>query len=94
MERYVIMTLDSCVTTTTSFDLWVSKSGHDTVTLVINFIISQWVACHVTMRLFEAINMFGVEITMQMKELLWSYDLLYKLIAYVKDKGGNLSTLA
>jgi hypothetical protein len=46
------------------------------------------------MRLFEAINMFGVEITMQMKELLWSYDLLYKLIAYVKDKGGNLSTLA
>jgi len=27
------------------------------------------------------------------KELLRSYNLLDKLIAYVKDKGGNLSTL-
>jgi hypothetical protein len=30
----------------------------------------------------------------QMKKLLSSYNLLDKLIAYVKDKGGNLSTLA
>jgi hypothetical protein len=30
----------------------------------------------------------------QVKELLSSYNLLDKLIAYVKDKGGNLSTLA
>jgi hypothetical protein len=29
-----------------------------------------------------------------MKELLSLYNLLDKLIAYVKDKGGNLSTLA
>ncbi len=30
MEQYVIPTLDSCVTITTSFDLWMSKFGHDT----------------------------------------------------------------
>ncbi len=30
----------------------------------------------------------------QVKELLSCYNLLEKLIAYMKDKGGNLSTLA
>jgi hypothetical protein len=30
----------------------------------------------------------------QVKELLPSYNLLDKLIAYMKDKGGNLFTLA
>jgi hypothetical protein len=40
MEQYVMPTLDSCVTATTSFDLWMSKSRHDTLALVINFINS------------------------------------------------------
>jgi len=48
----------------------------------------------VTVGLFEAIDMFGVVMVAQMKELLSSYNLLNKLIAYVKDEGGNLSTLA
>jgi hypothetical protein len=46
------------------------------------------------MGLFEAIDTFGVAIATQVKELLSSYNLLDKLIAYVKDKGGNMSTLA
>jgi hypothetical protein len=37
--------------------------------------------------------MFGVAMAMQVKELLSSYNLLDKLITYVKDEGGNLSTL-
>ncbi len=86
--------LHSCVTTTTSFDLWMSRFGHDTFALVIDFINSQWVPCHVIVGLFEAIDMFGVVMVAQMKELLSSYNLLDKLIAYVKDEGGNLSTLA
>jgi hypothetical protein len=94
MEQYVMTTLDSCVTTTTSFDLWMSRFGHDTLALVINFIHSQWVPYHVTMGLFETTNMSGVAMIVQVKELLSSYNLLYKLIAYVKDEGGNLSTLA
>jgi hypothetical protein len=40
MEQYVMTILDLCVTTTTSFDLWMSKFGHDTFALVINFINS------------------------------------------------------
>jgi hypothetical protein len=44
--------------------------------------------------LFEATEMSRVEMAMQVKELLSSYNQLYKLIAYVKDEGGNLSILA
>jgi hypothetical protein len=71
-----------------------SRFGHDTFALVINFINSHWVPCYVTMGLFEAIDMFGVAMVAQVKELLSLYNLLDKLIAYVKDKGDNLSTLA
>jgi hypothetical protein len=93
MEQYVMTVLDSCVSTTTSFDLWMSKSRHNTLALVINFINSQWVPCHVTMGFFEAIDMSRIAMVVQVKELLSSYNRLYKLIAYVKDKGDNLSTL-
>jgi hypothetical protein len=33
MDHYVMPTLDSCVTTIASFDLWMSKSKHDTFAL-------------------------------------------------------------
>jgi hypothetical protein len=51
MEEYAILAPKSCVTTT-FFDLWMSRFGHDTFALVINFINSQWVPCHVTLGLF------------------------------------------
>jgi hypothetical protein len=38
MDHYVMLTLDSCVTTIASFDLWMSKSRQDTFALAINFI--------------------------------------------------------
>jgi hypothetical protein len=44
--------------------------------------------------LFEAIDTFGVIMAMQVKELLSLYNLMDKLITYVKDKDDNLSTLA
>ncbi len=71
-----------------------AKSRHDTFALVINFINSHWVPSHVTMGLFEAINKSKVAMVAQVKELLLSYNLLDKLITYVKEKGGNLSTHA
>jgi hypothetical protein len=47
----------------------------------------------VTIGLFETIDMSQVAMVAQMKKLLSSYNLLYKLIAYVKDEGGNFSAL-
>jgi hypothetical protein len=92
MEQYVILTLDSCVITTTSFDLWMSRYGHDTFALVINFINSLWVPCHVTVALFETIDTSRVVMAMQVKDFLSLYNLLNKLITYMQDEGGNLST--
>jgi len=40
------------------------------------------------------INTIGVIMAMQVKDLLASYNLLDKLVAYVKDEGGNLSAFA
>jgi hypothetical protein len=45
------------------------------------------------MGILEANDTFGVVMATQVKELLSCYDLLDKLIAYVKDKGSNLSNL-
>ncbi len=57
MEKYAIPTLES-------FDLWMSKSKHDTFAIVINFINSQWAPCHVIMGLFEATNTIGITMVM------------------------------
>ncbi len=91
MEKIVMPALKSCITTT-FFDLWMSRFGHNTFAFGINFINSHWVPCHVTMGLFEAIDTFEVTMVAQMKELLSSYNLLDKLISYMKNKGDNLST--
>jgi hypothetical protein len=44
--------------------------------------------------LFETIDTTRIAMVAQVKDLLSSYDLLDKLIAYVKDDDGNLSTFA
>jgi hypothetical protein len=60
MEKFVMLVLESCITVTTSFDLCMSRFGHHTFVLVINFINSHWVPCHVAVGLFEAIDTFGI----------------------------------
>jgi hypothetical protein len=39
-EQYAMLTLDSCVITIVSFDLWMFRSRHDTFGPMINFINS------------------------------------------------------
>jgi hypothetical protein len=56
MEKFVMPALESCIITTTSFDLWMSIFGHDTFDLIIIFINSHWVPCHVIVGLFEAMD--------------------------------------
>jgi hypothetical protein len=61
--------------------------------LMINFINSLWVLCHVIVGLLKTIDSSKVVMALQVKDPLSSYNLLNKLIAYVKQKGGNLSSL-
>jgi hypothetical protein len=44
--------------------------------------------------LFETTDTIRVVMAAQVRDFMVSYNLLKKLIAYVKDEGGNLSTFA
>jgi hypothetical protein len=44
------------------------------------------------MGIFEVVETIRVVMAMQLKELLSQYELLDKVIAYLKDEGANLST--
>jgi hypothetical protein len=80
MDKYVFPALDYYVTATTSFKLWMSRFGHDTFVLVINFINSLWVPCHVIVGYFEATNMARIAMaTLHVKDLLSFYNLLDKM---------------
>jgi hypothetical protein len=49
-----LLYVNSTYLVTTTFDLWMSQSLHDTFTFIINFSISNWELKHVTIDLFEA----------------------------------------
>jgi hypothetical protein len=55
-QLYVLPDLVECNSPITSFDLWMSKGVHNISTLVINFLGANWQAKHVTLGLFEAID--------------------------------------
>ncbi len=50
-QLYVLPTLIECHSTTSSFDLWMSKVGHDVFALVINFSSVDWQPKHITLGL-------------------------------------------
>ncbi len=49
-------TLASCLSATCMFYLWMLKEAHDIFVVVVNFIVSDWEAKHVTIGLFEVID--------------------------------------
>jgi hypothetical protein len=65
MEQYVILALEfMSYNNVKYFDLWMFTFKHDMFALVINFINSQWVLYHVTMGLFETIDIIRVAMAM------------------------------
>jgi hypothetical protein len=59
--------------------------------LVVNFIGDFWVLFHVTIKLFEALNIYGIILAKIVKPLLRK--MINKIVFYVKDEGSNLGTL-
>jgi hypothetical protein len=86
-EKYVLPSLTLCVTCTTSFNLWMSRGGHDTFVMVVIFINNLWEPTHVTLGIFKVHNIIVASMANQVRILLNSFCLLDKVIAYVKDKG-------
>jgi hypothetical protein len=75
-----------------TFDLGMFRVGFDTFALVVNFIDDFWVLCHITIKLFEAPNNFGITLAKIVKPLLRKFQMTNKIVFYVKDEGSNLGT--
>jgi hypothetical protein len=56
MFTCVHLAVANCISTTYTFDLWMSKGAHDVFVIVVNFISSKWEAKHITIKLFEVSN--------------------------------------
>lgn len=59
-EKCVHPSLVSCVTCTTSFELYMLQVGYDTFAMIINFINSSWEPTHMIVRIFEVHNTTNV----------------------------------
>jgi hypothetical protein len=62
--------------------------------VVVNFIFNDWEAKHVTIGLFEAIDINGIAMVFKLQKLLDRFVLIEKTIAYVKNERSNLQTCA
>ncbi len=55
-QIYVLPKLTNCISAMASFNLWMSKGAHDIFVFVIIFLGFDWQPKHVTIGLFEAIE--------------------------------------
>jgi hypothetical protein len=83
--------LSNYVTTNVTFDLWMNRSGFNTFASVVNFVDDAWVPKHVNVDLFKTPNITSVALVKIVKPLLAKFKFTHKIIAYVKDKGSNLT---
>ncbi len=91
-KLHVLSTLKRCITIITWFDLWKSMFGFNTFALVINFINSNWVPCHVIMGLFKVVDTSRVAMASQYQHLLelfllWWHVPLWHFVLYNKALG-------
>ncbi len=92
MECHVFLTFVDAIIVITTFDLWMFQGGFDMFILVVNYINKKWEPCHVIMGVFEVHETSRATMDVHFKDLLVQYNLLDKIIAYVKDKGANMNT--
>jgi uncharacterized membrane protein (DUF441 family) len=62
--------------------------------LVINYLDEGWTPRHVILRLFEMHKTTSSTMALQLQTLLEIFELTHHVIAFVKDKGVNLGSMA
>ncbi len=63
---HMLPILASTTTMFTSFDLWMSKGGVNTFTLIINYLNEIWIPIHVIIGLFEVHETIGLYVVRQL----------------------------
>ncbi len=59
MFTYVHLALAYCISSTCTFDLWMSKGVYDVFVIVDNFMSNKWEAKRITIKLYEVSNSSG-----------------------------------
>jgi hypothetical protein len=80
-NKHGLLVLVECVSTITSFDLWMFKWASDVFRLVVNFLGKNWMPKHIIINLFEAFETSG-----RSQDLLEQYGLT-KNILMLRTKG-------
>ncbi len=80
MVTNVKLALHNCILTTFTFDLWMSKRVHDIFAIVINFLLNDWKAKHVTIGLFELTYTSGASMALKLQQFLDMFSLIEKLL--------------
>jgi hypothetical protein len=62
-------------------------------TFVENYINKLWKTSHITVGIFEVHEITSATMVVQLRDLLIQYELLDKVITYVKDEGADLNSL-
>jgi hypothetical protein len=78
---------------TITFDLWKFRIRFDIFSLIVNFINKEWIPCHITIGLFETLDIWRVVLVRQVKALLAKFNFINKFLAYGKDESKNLAIL-
>jgi hypothetical protein len=93
MEVLLFPTFDSCHTCMVSFDLWMSRRIVDTFVLIAHFLNDKWKSYHIILGFKKNIDTFGNPMVLQVNDLLSKHGLNVCVIAWVKNEGGNLSSM-
>ncbi len=65
----------------------------DAFELIVHFLNHNWEPSHITIGLFETIETSRATMVIQVNEVLPTYGLNAKILAYVKYEGNNLITM-
>jgi hypothetical protein len=74
-NKHGLLVLVKCVSTITSFDLWMFKWASDVFRFVINFLGENWMPKHIIINLFEAFKT-----SRSLQDLLEQYGLTKKIL--------------
>ncbi len=86
-EEFVLLYVNFVFLVIVTFNLWMNQDVHNTFALVINFLTSDCESKHVIVGMFEAKLTTSFGLTNQLKVLFQKYNLINKIICYVKDEG-------
>jgi hypothetical protein len=94
MEHHILLSFAKIITIITIFDLHMFHGKFDTFALVVNYKNKKWKPGHITMGIFEVHEIIWATMALQLKDFLVRYNLLDKVIAYVKDEGTIVNTFS